>query len=127
MATGIRTLIVDDEPSIRELARLLIETENNGLEVVGEAADGREAVDAAVALHPEIVLLDIQMPEMDGFEAATRILAEDPDSRIIMFSASFTPRQQQRAHLLGVRACIDKMDVIRIPQVIREVALDRTA
>jgi DNA-binding NarL/FixJ family response regulator len=122
-------LIVDDEPSIRELARLLIETDDDGLEVVGEVADGRAAVAAALELHPEIVLLDVQMPEMDGFEVATRILEGTPDSRIIMFSASFTPRQEQRARSLGVRACVDKMDVITLPDVIRQVAgtLDLTA
>lgn len=121
---GIRTLIVDDEPSIRELTRLLIETEDADLEVAGEAADGREAVSAAAALHPEVVLLDVQMPGMDGFEAASRILAESPGQRIIIFSASLTPRQEQLARSMGVSACIDKMDVVSLPDVIRRVAVE---
>jgi len=122
MADEITTLIVDDEPSIRELARLLIESDEDGLRVVGEAADGQGAVDAVAQLHPEVVLLDVLMPGMDGFEAAERILQSTPDQRIILFSASFGPGQQQRALALGVRACLDKIDVVAVPEIIRQVA-----
>jgi CheY-like chemotaxis protein len=64
-------LIVDDHPSFRASARLMLESE--GYEVVGEAADGPAALRAAAEFSPELVVLDIQLPEMDGFEVARRL------------------------------------------------------
>ena len=66
-------LIVDDHPSFRACARRLLEAE--GFEVVGEAADGIEALRAAKELHPDVVLLDVQLPDFDGFEVASRLTA----------------------------------------------------
>ena len=66
-------LIVDDHPSFRACARQLLEAE--GFDVVGEAADGVEALRAAKELHPEVVLLDVQLPDFDGFEVASRLIA----------------------------------------------------
>jgi DNA-binding NarL/FixJ family response regulator len=64
-------LIVDDHPSFRATARALLESE--GFEVVGEARDGREALELAAALHPEVVLLDVQLPDTTGFEVAAEL------------------------------------------------------
>jgi CheY-like chemotaxis protein len=66
-------LIVDDHPSFRATARALLEAE--GFEVVGEAADGEEAIRAVTALEPDVVLLDVQLPGIDGFEVASRLTA----------------------------------------------------
>jgi DNA-binding NarL/FixJ family response regulator len=71
MATTV--LIVDDHPSFRATARALLEAE--GYEVVGEAEDGESALAAAAELAPQVVLLDIQLPDIDGFEVAARLLA----------------------------------------------------
>jgi CheY-like chemotaxis protein len=71
VATSV--LIVDDHPSFRASARLLLESE--GWEVVGEAADGARALAAAAALRPDLVLLDIQLPDLDGFAVADRLAA----------------------------------------------------
>jgi two-component system, LytTR family, response regulator len=68
----LRTLIVDDEPPARRLARSLL-APMPGIEVVGEAVSGREAVHAIETLHPDIVLLDVQMPELDGFEVIAAV------------------------------------------------------
>ena len=70
----IRTLIVDDEPLAREGVRVLLEKDPD-IEVVGECANGREAVEAIDELGPELLFLDVQMPEMDGFEALARVEA----------------------------------------------------
>jgi DNA-binding NarL/FixJ family response regulator len=70
-------LIVDDHPSFRATARALLESE--GFEVVGEARDGREALEQAELLHPEVVLLDVQLPDTTGFEVA-RALAHSNGS-----------------------------------------------
>jgi CheY-like chemotaxis protein len=64
-------LIVDDHPSFRATARALLEAE--GYVVIGEAADGASAVAAAVDLSPDLVLLDVQLPDFDGFEVAARL------------------------------------------------------
>ena len=66
-------LIVDDHPSFRACARRLLDAE--GFEVVGEAEDGVQALRAAKDLHPEVVLLDVQLPDFDGFEVASRLMA----------------------------------------------------
>jgi DNA-binding NarL/FixJ family response regulator len=68
-------LIVDDHPSFRSSARAVLEAE--GFEVVGEAHDGASAVAAMEQLHPEVVLLDIQLPDADGIELAGRLQAAD--------------------------------------------------
>lgn len=70
----IRTLIVDDEPLGREGVRVLLEQDPD-VEVVGECANGREAVHAIEDLEPDLLFLDVQMPEMDGFEVLTRVEA----------------------------------------------------
>jgi DNA-binding NarL/FixJ family response regulator len=69
----IRVLIADDNAVIRGGVRALLEAEAEDIEVVGEAATGREAIDLAERLEPDVVLLDIRMPVMDGVEAATRL------------------------------------------------------
>lgn len=71
MATTV--LIVDDHPSFRATARALLESE--GFEVVGEAADGASALAAAAELRPDLVLLDVQLPDLDGFAVSQQLLA----------------------------------------------------
>ncbi|HEY5728295.1 MAG TPA: response regulator transcription factor, partial [Acidimicrobiia bacterium] len=70
----VSILIVDDHPSFRSFARDLLESE--GFDVVGESEDGRSGLRAALALRPEVVLMDVQLPDMSGFEATRRILTE---------------------------------------------------
>ena len=77
MSDLIRVLIADDHFVVRQgLAALLVP--RNGMEVVGEATTGREAVDLARALQPDVILMDMIMPEMNGPEAITLIKQEDP-------------------------------------------------
>lgn len=70
----IRVLLVDDQALVRSGFRVILETEPD-IEVVGEAADGHEAVRLAVALHPDVICMDVEMPALDGIEATARILA----------------------------------------------------
>jgi DNA-binding NarL/FixJ family response regulator len=78
-------LIVDDHPSFRASARRMLE--KGGYEVVGEAADGARAIDAARALRPELVLLDVRLPDADGFHVA-RCLAEGGAATAIVLTSS---------------------------------------
>ena len=82
---GPRVLIVDDHPSFRASARVLLEAE--GFDVVGEAADGAQAITEAGRLRPEVVLLDVQLPDIDGFDVAARITGH-PDSPAVILVSS---------------------------------------
>jgi DNA-binding NarL/FixJ family response regulator len=77
-------LIVDDHRSFRMSVRRLLEAE--GLSVVGEAADGQAAIAAAQQLRPDLVLLDVQLPDVDGFEVATRLAALGVRSTVVLTS-----------------------------------------
>jgi DNA-binding NarL/FixJ family response regulator len=81
----ISVLIVDDHPSFRASARRLLEAE--GFNVVGEAADGQAAIAAALELKPDLVLLDVQLPDVDGFEVAARLAALGLPSAVVLTSS----------------------------------------
>ncbi|WP_299038940.1 response regulator transcription factor [uncultured Pseudokineococcus sp.] len=78
-------LLVDDQALLRVGFRLVLESEPD-LEVVGEAADGRVALDQVAALAPDVVLMDIRMPGMDGIEATRRVVADHPGSRVLVLT-----------------------------------------
>ncbi len=78
-------LIVDDHATFRASARLLLESE--GFEVVGEATDGGSGVEQTAALHPDLVLLDVQLPDLDGFEVASRVTDGDGAPAVILTSS----------------------------------------
>jgi NarL family two-component system response regulator LiaR len=88
MTENIRVLIVDDHAIVREGQMALIDTES-GMEVVGEAKDGMEAVELAASLQPDVILMDLHMPRKGGIEAIVEIKAENPDARILVLT-SFT-------------------------------------
>src|SRR5215210_6130862 len=78
-------LIVDDHPAYRSAARALLEAE--GYEVVGESATGQEALEQSERLHPELVLLDIGLPDIDGIEVAERLTAADGAPTVVLTSS----------------------------------------
>ena len=84
----IRILLVDDQALVRAGFRMILDAEPE-MEVVGEASDGREAIDQVRALRPEIVLMDIRMPELDGLEATRRILASGDEAPKILMLTTF--------------------------------------
>ena len=86
MTQDIRILIVDDHDIVREGQRALIETEQ-GMELVGEAIDGIEAVELADKLQPDVILMDLHMPKKDGVEAIMEIKGENPESRILVLTS----------------------------------------
>jgi len=86
MTKMIRVLVVDDHVVVRQGIRALLATETD-IEVVGEAENGREAVAEAEGLQPDVILMDLVMPEMDGSEAIGRITARQPEARILVLTS----------------------------------------
>ena len=84
--TAIRVLIADDHAVVRQGLRTFLDLQED-VEVVGEAGDGHEALDAARATRPDVVLMDVVMPELDGVEATRRIVAELPGTRVLALTS----------------------------------------
>lgn len=117
-------LVVDDESDIRVLIEAVIARANEGLKVVGNATNGVEAIERWRQVDPDVILLDQQMPHMSGLEAAEAILAEQPDQRIILYSAYLDDDTHRKASELGIRACVPKGDLSRIPEALWRFGTD---
>lgn len=83
---AVTVLIVDDHPSFRATARLLLELE--GYDVVGEAQDGEQAIQAAGRLRPDLVLLDVNLPDIDGFAVADRLTGDASGGPAVILTSS---------------------------------------
>jgi DNA-binding NarL/FixJ family response regulator len=101
-----RVLLCDDCAPIRELVRLVLELE--GIEVVGEAGDGGAAIEEAGRWQPDVVLLDLSMPAMDGLEALPEIRRVAPGSKVVVLSGFDNPGLVARALELGAVRYVEK-------------------
>ncbi|MDT8860702.1 response regulator transcription factor [Alkalihalobacillus sp. MEB130] len=122
----IKILIVDDEVIEREGLSLMISKERPAINIVGEAGNGREAVELAKKLEPDIVMMDIKMPGMDGVEAVKRIQEEQPKIKFIMVSAFNTFDYAQQVMRFGVKEYLlkpsKKSDILAaIDRMINEI------
>ena len=96
-----RVLIVDDSPQVRQELRTLLPLAGD-IEIVGEAADGLEAVRLAEALQPEVVLMDLEMPVLDGYEATCQIKSRWPACRVVALTVHGYEAARQKASQSGV-------------------------
>lgn len=110
--TTLRMLVVDDNGSMRRGVRELLEM-HPGWHVVGEAANGREAVEKAAQLDPDVVTLDLSMPELDGISAAPLIHRATPRAEMIVLSQHDAPAMVGRALDAGVRGYVLKSQASR--------------
>lgn len=99
----LRLLIVDDVNQVRQDLRLLLDLSGN-VEVVGEAANGLEAIRKAEALEPEVILMDLEMPVLNGYEAAKQIKQRQPACRIIALTVHDYALARQKAHQARIDA-----------------------
>lgn len=107
MATTV--LVVDDHASFRKIARLLLEFE--GYEVVGEAVDGHSGLQAARDLTPDFVLLDVQLPDLDGFDVAARLASDATAPAVILTSSQDGTDLGMLIRRSGARGFIPKAEI----------------
>ena len=118
----ITVLLAEDHQIVREGLRTLLQAERD-LEVVGEAASGRQAVALAHELHPDVVVMDIAMPLLNGLEATRQILKTAPATRVLMLSAHSDDAYVEQVIALGAAGYLIKQTAAHIlPKAIREVA-----
>ena len=121
-----RLLLCDDHAMFRQGLRSILETEDD-VRIIGEASTGREAVRYALETKPDVVLMDIQMPELDGVAATKAILAEDPDIRVIILTMYRQDRYVFEAIKVGARGYMLKdADAGDLISAIRRVAAGET-
>jgi DNA-binding NarL/FixJ family response regulator len=107
---AVTVLIVDDHPSFRATARLLLEVE--GYDVVGEAQDGGEAIEEAVRLRPDLVLLDVNLPDIDGFQVANELTGRGAGCpAVILISSRDSSDYGTLVASSGARGFIPKADL----------------
>jgi DNA-binding NarL/FixJ family response regulator len=104
----IRVLLADDEAMVRAGLRLVLQAEPD-LEVVGEASDGVQAIAAIEALRPDVVLIDIRMPRLDGLSATREILVRDPSVKVVVLTTFREDAYVQQALRLGVSGFLLKV------------------
>jgi len=108
----IRILIVDDLPQVRQglmtVLKLASKKTLPWIEVIGEAQNGAEAIQQALGLHPDVILMDLEMPGMDGYEATRQIKANQPAVRVIILSIHAGCEEQELARSAGANGFVTK-------------------
>jgi CheY-like chemotaxis protein len=102
----LRVLLVDDDPAFAELIKTLLKLD--GIELLDHALDGAEGVELALSLEPDVVLMDVRMPVMDGFEATRRIVGAIPGTRVLVVSSSRHLEDVERAREAGAVGYLPK-------------------
>jgi DNA-binding NarL/FixJ family response regulator len=121
-----RVLIVDDHPLVREGLSSLFDATAD-LAVVGQCADGSEVVEAVERTRPHVVLMDLQMPRVDGLTAARAVLLVQPQVRIVFLSGGLTPASAREASEIGAAGYLLKEDdPAALPEHVRAVAAGGT-
>lgn len=123
----ISTLIVDDQPDIRLLLRVIINASNSGFVVAGEAASGIDALELVESVDPDVIVLDQMMPGMTGLEVAELILSRRPDQVILLCTAFLSDEVRSKAEEIGIAGCIPKADARLVPARLMQAVVDLRA
>ena len=121
----IRVLLADDYPDLRELMRFQLE--RAGFVVIGEATDGREAVDMAKALAPDVIVLDLAMPNMDGLQALPTLRETSPQSKVIVVSGFANGLMADRVLAAGAARFVEKGVGMDLVGLVEAVSAERTS
>jgi two-component system, NarL family, response regulator LiaR len=117
----IQVMIVDDHAMVRAGIKILLE-QFDGIQVVGEAANGFKAIELLEVLNPDVILMDLYMPVMDGIEATKEILAIKPDQHIIVLTGMLDDKRLFQAIQAGAQGCVEKtIQPEELVQAIRDV------
>ncbi len=102
-----KVLVVDDSPLVRNLIKKAL-AQSSDFSVVGEASNGKEAVELAQKLNPDIITMDVTMPVMDGLEAAKAVLSKDKNVKVLLLSAMGDEDLLSQAAKIGIRHALQK-------------------
>jgi DNA-binding NarL/FixJ family response regulator len=117
-AQPLRTIVADDDPLVRRLIRDTLQID--GVTVIAEASNGREAVELALFYRPDVVLMDYMMPELDGIEATRRIFESDPDIRVVLLTGAADDELGLRGLRAGASGFLSKdMELASLPRALR--------
>ena len=123
----LSVIVVDDDDTVRALVRALLTAEAD-INVLADAANGKEAVDLVSKCQPNIVIMDLDMPVLDGISATRELLKSSPDSKVLMYSANRDPMTVQRAMDAGVARYLFKPATRRILiEAVRELTRGKPA
>jgi DNA-binding NarL/FixJ family response regulator len=106
----VRILVVDDSPLMRRCLRSLLEQQDHW-RVCSEASNGQEAIDRVQQAAPDVIVLDFQMPKMNGLDAAKEIRRKAPNVPILMVTLHMSPQLEDQAKKVGIRGACDKGDI----------------
>lgn len=106
----VRILVVDDSPLMRRCLRSLLEQQDHW-RVCSEASNGQEAIDRVQQIVPDVIVLDFQMPKMNGLDAAKEIRRKAPNVPILMVTLHMSPQLEDQAKKVGIRGACDKGDI----------------
>ena len=116
----IRVLVADDERLFVEMVEALLAADPR-IDVIAHAYNGREAVDRALALEPDVTLMDIAMPHMDGIQAIAEIRAHDPQARILVLTGGNNPADVDEARKAGAAAYLTKDRIAELISAIHDL------
>ena len=115
----IKVALADDHTIIRQGLNAMLQSQSD-IQIIGEASDGQMAVELTEELHPDVILMDVRMPRMNGIEATRRIVSDHPDARVIGFTLNMEENIADAMREAGAVACLSKSDPIdRLLETIR--------
>jgi DNA-binding NarL/FixJ family response regulator len=115
---AVKVMVVDDTDHVRTMLAEMLELD--GFEVVARAANGEDAIAAAIRNDPDVVVMDLKMPGIDGLETTRRIKEERPQQAVILYTAYLDPVIEAEAREVGVTLCLGKID--GLPELERQIS-----